>query len=139
MLRTLSLVLLATVVLVTAGQADDKKKAPANKKPLGTWSRKVGETTITFTIKADDMTIKVVEGGGNSIALEASYGVTKDKVLFGIITKVDNKGLKADVEKGFLFSVRFDISKSELTISDLKGTKADDTIRGTVEGVYAKE
>jgi hypothetical protein len=136
--RTLSLALLAVLLVAAAGLAGEKKKAPANKL-TGTWTRTVGGTTITFDIKAKDLTITVKAGEG-SVIIHADYGVTKDNVVFGIITKVEKKGLEPEAaEKGALFSIVFSVKKREATASDLKGTKVDDEARKTMEGVYTRK
>ncbi len=58
--------------------------APA-RKPTGSWTRKAGDMTITFTFKADRLEARVTDGA--TIEIQADYGVTKDGTLFGIVTK----------------------------------------------------
>lgn len=120
-------------------RAEDKPKAKAVKKPVGTWVRKVDETTLTFVIKEDGMTITVKDGNGGTLEIEADYGVTKDGVLYGCMTKVTKKNIDPPTDKGDLFSIAFSISGKELTVSDLKGTHANDDARKLVEGVYQKQ
>jgi hypothetical protein len=87
--RLVSLALLAVGLLISAGQAQDKPKDKAVKKPTGSWTREVSNHTLTFTFRADELTISVKDGDGNTIAIEAAYGVTKDNRLFGTMTKVE--------------------------------------------------
>ncbi len=126
----------AAALLVASSLALAADKAPA--KPAGTWEREAGEAKITFEIKADGtMTLKV-KHGDNTIDARASYGVTDEGVLFATMTKVEAKDGKGP-EKGDLFSFSFTVSKGEMTISDLKGTKVNDQARKLVEGVYTKK
>jgi hypothetical protein len=123
----------------TLVRAEDKPKAKAVKKPIGTWTREAGGWTITFEIKDGEMTIKLKDGDGNTIDFEAEYGVTKGGTLYGCATKVTTKGIDTTAEKGDLFSVVYSANDKELTVSDLKGTHVNDEARKLIEGVYKKQ
>jgi hypothetical protein len=116
----------------------DKDKAKA-KRPVGTWVRESNGMTITFAIAEEDMKISVKDGDGNTMHVEAAYGMTKGGVLFGSMTKVTKKGFDAPTEAGDLFSMAVTANEREMTVSDLKGTHANDDARQIVEGVYRKQ
>jgi hypothetical protein len=140
MLRTVSLALLAGLLFTALAQAEDKPKdKEAVKKPTGSWVREVNNHTLTVTFRADDMTVHVKDGDGNTITITAAYGVTKDKVLFATMTKVEKKGIDGGPDKGDLFSFVFSVSDKELTTSDLKGTHVNEDARKLFEGVYKKK
>jgi hypothetical protein len=132
--RRLAVALIA-LLLPALAAAEEKKAA---KKPTGTYSREAGDRKLAFAFKADTLTISLT-AGETKMTIEADYGVTKEGVLYGVMTKVEKKGTDAGPSKGDLFSFQFDVSGSELTISDLKGTHVNDESRKIVEGVYKKE
>src|SRR5262245_37503170 len=139
MSRPVLAALLLSLSLAAGAAADkkaDDKKAP--KKPIGTWVREAGNTTITFAIKADGLTIHVKAGADKFVKVEAEYAITRDgKTLFATARKVEKKGIDSAPDKGDLFGFQFSVTKEELTISDLKGTGATDEGRRIVEGVYS--
>jgi hypothetical protein len=107
--------------------------APA-KKPTGSWTRKAGDMTITFTFKADSLEARVTNG--STIVAQADYGMTKDGTLFGIVTKVKKEGTADGPSEGDLFSFHVKFEKDTLTISDLKGTAGGEGAKNAVEGEY---
>src|SRR5262249_30545552 len=133
MLRRVAALLLVLAVS-RLGLAADK----AAKKPLGTWSRESGDRKFTFDIKADTLTIKVTQGERKREAT-AAYGVTDEGLLFGVITRSDKKEGEGGPEKGDLFCFQFEVKGSELTLSDLKGTRVNEDARKHVEGVYTSD
>jgi hypothetical protein len=132
MLRSAVTVVVALVVVAAAGAAD----APA-KKPIGTWARGLGENKVTFQFKADSLTC-VITNGSATLEVEADYGVTKDGVIYGIITKAERKGVDGGPEKGELFSFQVKIDKETITISDLKGTDNAEA-KQLIQGEYKKQ
>jgi hypothetical protein len=110
----------------------------AAKKPSGSYSRAAGDRKVTWTFKDDTLAIAIKIGEG-SIHYDASYGVTKDGVLFGVMTKAEKKGPTGGPDKGDLFSFQFTLGMGELKISDLKGTAVDDEAKRLVEGTYKQE
>jgi hypothetical protein len=107
------------------------------KKPTGTWTKKAGEITVTFTIKGDGLTVSLK--GDGKIEATADYGVSKDGVLFGRISKVTKEGIDGGPEEGDLFSFRFKVEKDKLTISELTAAKTSDEAKKLVEGDYEKQ
>jgi hypothetical protein len=112
--------------------ADDAKK------PLGTWVKKEGDATITFTIKPDGMTVGLKGGGDAKLEVEADYGLSKDGVLFARVSKITRNGIEGGPDEGELFSFRFKLDKDKLTISDLNAPKTSDDAKKLVEGDYEK-
>ena len=108
------------------------------KKPVGTWTKKEGNITITFQIKDGGMHVALKGEGDQKFDVDADYGVTKDGVLFGRVNKVEKSG-GAGPEEGELFSFRFKVEKDKFTLSDLTGTKVDEGAKKVIEGDYEKE
>lgn len=134
----------ACLILVLAASlsfaADKPKPSKAPVKPLGTWEREASGVKLAFTFKADNTTSIKVSAGELDLTVQGHYGVTPGGTLFGIMTGVKAKGTgEGKPEKGDLFSFHFSISKDELTISDLNGSKVTDEARKIVEGVYTKK
>jgi hypothetical protein len=129
MRRTTALFVLAVGFVLPVNAAD-----PPAKKPAGSWTRKAGDMTITFTFKADTLEARVTNG--STIVVQADYGVTKDGTLFGIITKAKKEGTADGPNEGDLFSFRVKVEKDTLTLSDLKGTAGGEGAKNAVEGEY---
>jgi len=127
---------LFVIVLLSPTCFGEEKKAA--KKPSGKFAREVGDRKLVFDFKADTLTIHLTEGD-RRVTAHAAYGVTGDGLLFGVITRVEKKGTEDGPGKGDLFSFQFEESKTEFTISDLKGTRINDEARKLVEGVYKIE
>jgi hypothetical protein len=134
MFRACVVLLLTTTVALAA---DKPPKAPV--KPVGTWEREVSGNKLAFTFKADNSMSITLSSGELDIKVQGHYGVTPGGTLFGVMSKVAAKGTDGGPEKGDLFSFKFSVKKDELTISDLKGSKASDEARKIVEGVYTKK
>jgi hypothetical protein len=109
------------------------------KKPVGTWVRESGGHKLAFAIKADNTLTITLGSSEGSVSAEAAYGVTADGTLFGVLTKVEKKGIENGPQKGDLFSFDFSAGKSEMTISNLKGTRTNEDAARVVEGVYGLE
>lgn len=123
--------LLALVLFVAPALAEKSTV----KKPVGTWHREADGHKITFAIKADTLTVTLENG--SKVEAKASYGLTADGVLFGVITAVE-KGDNGP-EKGDLFSFRVAVDGKQLTVSELNGTRANDNSRKLVEGTYTRK
>jgi hypothetical protein len=67
----------------------------------------------------------------SSVTLTADYGVTKDSMCYGIVTKVEYAGTLAGKQKEKLpevddtFSFRFRVDDDEMNVRDLKGKGFD--------------
>jgi hypothetical protein len=107
-------------------------------KHVGTWSREVSGHKIAIEIKGDSTLKIVVNTGDKKVDVAATYGVTKEGVVFAIMTKVE-KDITEGPEKGDLFAFTFTITDKEMTVSDFKGTKVNDGARKILEGVYTKK
>jgi hypothetical protein len=116
-------------VLLSLAAAD----APAGK-PLGIWKRSFGDNQVLFTITADGLRCQIRTDNGGTLDIHADYGVTRDGVLFGILTRVEANGAEGPAA-GDLFSFRFALEKGVLTIKDLKSPVGADA-RQLVEGSY---
>ncbi len=123
------------LLLVSATMGVDEKDV-GKKKPIGTWKRTAGDHSITFTIKGDTLRV-VMKGGDNVVEVDADYGVSKDGVLFGRISKGAKEG--EGPSEGDLFSFRFKIAKETLTLSELKTPHDSAEARELVEGEYRKQ
>jgi len=133
MTRWVTAVLVFLVVCAAPlAAADDTKK------PLGTWTKKVDDHTVTFHIKADGIHAVIKGDGDRKIEVDADYGLTKDGILFGRINKVTKVGAEGP-EEGELFSFRFKVEKDKLALSDLTGSKISEDAKKLVEGDYEKE
>ena len=130
---TVALVMLFLLVSATLG-ADEKE---TKKQLAGTWTRTVGENAITFTFKGDTLHA-VLKAGRNTTEVDANYGVSKDDVLFGRISKVKKEDSNGPSE-GELFSFQFKIHNKTLTVSDLKTLTDSAEARELVEGEYHKQ
>ncbi|HKI35263.1 MAG TPA: hypothetical protein VKA46_25625 [Gemmataceae bacterium] len=109
------------------------------KKPVGTWTKKEGETTITFRIKADGLTASLKGEGDRKIEVTADYGTSKDGVLFARVSKITKNNIEGGPEVGDLFSFHFKVEKDKLVISELNSPKTSDEAKKLVEGDYEKE
>jgi hypothetical protein len=105
-------------------------------KPIGSWTRKAGDNSVRFDIKADGMQVTLMDGTGSSIKIDASYTV-KDGMLSGVIKKVERKGIDGGPGEGDKFGFRFKVEKDKMILSELKGTDSDEA-KQLVEGEYQK-
>ena len=126
----LALCVISTVSLAAAEPA---------KKPVGTFTKKEGDISITFAIKADGMIVTIKGEGDRKIETTADYGLSKDGVLFGRISKIKKEGVEGGPEEGDLFSLRYKVEKDKLVISDLMGAKISDEAKKLIEGDYEKQ
>lgn len=131
--KTVALAVLLVLVQVTQG-ADER--AGSKKNLAGTWKRTLGENSVTFTFQGDTLHT-VVTANGNTMEVDADYGVSKDGVLFGRISKVkkDDNG----PSEGDLFSFRFKIDNETLTLSELKTPHDSSDAKELLEGEYQKQ
>ena len=126
------------MVVLLAGAALAYADTEGGKKPLGTWKRSAGDTTITFEFKGDSVRCTIVTGD-NSMDVSADYGLTKDGVVFGRVNKVTKKGMEGGPSEGDLFSFRVAVEKEAFTLSELKAQDAGDDVKQLFEGEYKKE
>jgi hypothetical protein len=98
-------------------------------KPLGKWERKIGKSHVTLIVEDNRLHIRFASGDVSGSA-HADYAMTRDGVLFGIVTSLecDDEDKEADGIKEFYnapFSFRFRIDEGALVISDAKTVNAD--------------
>jgi hypothetical protein len=94
---------------------------PADR-PLGKWERKVGKNQVTLVIEENRLHVTVT--GEKACTMHADYGMTKDQIVYGVITSIeatdeDDSG----AEKEMLdapFSCRFRLDEGALIVRDLK-------------------
>lgn len=107
-------------------------------KPLGKWERRIDKHRVTLIIEDNRLHIHFA-GGDVSGSAHADYTMTRDGVLFGVITSLecDDEDKEAEGIKEFLnapFSCRFRIDEGALMISDVKsvlsGNKDDEQLNG---------
>ncbi len=122
----LALAVLCAAPLAAADQA---------KKPVGTWTKTEGDLTLTFDIKADGLTF-VMKGGDRKIEVTADYGVTKDGIAFGRVSKVTRENTEGGPEEGDLFSFRYKVEKDKMTVSDVNSPKTNEDVKKLIEGDY---
>jgi RNA polymerase sigma factor (sigma-70 family) len=106
-------------------------------RPVGNWERTFGPLQVSLRVKAERLTGTVdvaVEKQRISFVFDADYSVTRDGVLYGIITGLDIRGAwqGADLqEAGNIqvlitqmidqpFSIRYRVDDGILTVKDVK-------------------
>jgi RNA polymerase sigma factor (sigma-70 family) len=133
-------------------------------RPLGMWERQIGPLKMQLHIESDRM-VMIVEGQEKEMRfqtrLEAEYSVTKDGVLYGIVTSVDIDTTPAAVGSprelanimltvnSFIdhpFSMRVRADENALTIKDINfggltkegNVKDTNEVRAMLLGRYKK-
>jgi hypothetical protein len=134
-MRKIALALGFVVVIASFAVADGDKAAS---KPLGTWKRSAGDNSIIFEFKTDVLRCTIATNG-NTIEAEADYGITKDGIIFGRISKVTKKGTEDGPTEGELFSFRIKVEKDMTTVSDLKTSTESPEAQQLLHGEYKKE
>jgi RNA polymerase sigma factor (sigma-70 family) len=124
----------------TRTKSADEPAAPAPaatvtqtvQRPLGTWERAFGPYQFTLHIEEDHLYGKVTfvdskSGKKITVVLDGDYGVTRDSLLYGVITGVDvpEGGELEDVEdmgeySDQPFSFRYRLDGNTLTLKDVK-------------------
>jgi hypothetical protein len=93
-------------------------------KPLGRWTRKIDKTHVRLDIEEGRLHLRCA--GEKSLVIHADYQITRDRVVYGVITSVeceeeDTEGLVENlVDAPFSFGFRLD--EGTLSIRDLKCT-----------------
>jgi hypothetical protein len=139
MIRWVTAALAVTVVCAAPLAAAD----PAEK-PVGAWTKKEGDISVTIQIKPDGLTITVgiadkkSTTGDRKYDAAAEYSV-KDGVLSGSIGKSVSYGIEGAPGAGDMYSFRFKVEKGKLVISELKSPKISDEAKKIIEGTYEKQ
>ncbi len=115
------------------GKGKDKDKQA--KPPTGTWKRIDGKTTvvITFTDKAATVSVKSEKF---SLAHEADYSLSKNKILYACIRKVKEGDERVT---GELFGFDYEVGDDELDLTRFRGTGAVALGGFFMNGKYKKE
>jgi RNA polymerase sigma factor (sigma-70 family) len=113
--------------------ADEKPAEPRRlviERPLGTYEREVedGAIRVTLRFEAERLFVQAyIDDGGERFTIigEADYGITKDAILYGVITSLDvpdDAETAADLSEfmDHTFSLRFRVDGDVLTIKDIK-------------------
>jgi hypothetical protein len=116
--------------------ADEKVDA---KKLKGKWEREIDGNKLVFNFK-DDKTMQALltlSGATDVIEVNCDYKLD-DGVVTLTIVKLDKKGQDLEVEKDDSYSFKVELSQDKITVSDMKGSKVNDTVKQVVEGEYKK-
>lgn len=91
-------------------------------KPLGRWERKIGKNNVTLII--DENRLHIISTGEKPGALHADYAMTRDGVIFGVVTSIEcDEDEEMDASKTLFdapFTFRFRIDEGALIIHDAK-------------------
>lgn len=96
-------------------------------KPFGKWERKVGKTHVTLSIEDNRLHINCT--GDKSITVHADYAMTRDGLIYGVVTSIEcDEDEETDISRTLFdapFSFRFRIDEAALIIHDMKAHDAD--------------
>ncbi len=108
-------------------------------KPLGKWERKMGKDHVTLIVEENRLHVTIV--GESPCTLHADYGMTKDGIVYGVITSYESD--EEDADKSIFdapFTCRYRIDEGALIIRDLKCrevTGKDELWNGRFKAVHA--
>jgi len=115
--------LMFVVCLVPANAVHAQELA----KPVGKWERKVGKNHVVLIV--EDHRLHVVCTGEKTVTLHADYAMTRDGLVYGVVTSIE---CDEDEEVGLVrtlfdapFCFRFRIDEEALIIHDMKAHGAD--------------
>jgi RNA polymerase sigma factor (sigma-70 family) len=105
-------------------------KTEETNRPLGTWEKQVGPYHATLRIEADRLYLTAMaeeKGNKENCTLDADYSVTKDSVLYGVLTGAeveasDTTGKEAGALSQFLdspFSLHYRVDGNTLTVKNV--------------------
>src|SRR5262245_6995837 len=139
MAKILAIAALPLALLAASSPAQPRD----DNRPDGHW-----HTAITGEKPTPDAELKLTNGrfrwgvkvGSGSVSLEGDYAVTKDCVVFGLVTKVEPTDLMEDMRgnlpaEGDTFSFRFRIDDDEMNVKDLRG-KGFETLAKAAQARY---
>ena len=91
-------------------------------KPIGRWERKVGKNHLTLIIENNRLHIS--SSGEKLGALHADYAMTRDGVIYGVVTSIEcDEDEEMDASRTLFdapFTFRFRIDEGALIIHDAK-------------------
>jgi hypothetical protein len=94
-------------------------RAQEMEKPLGKWERKIGKSHITLVVEDNRLHATIL--GEEPCTLHADYSMTKDGIIYGVVTSIECEG--DDGDKTIFdapFSCRYRIDEGALIIRDLR-------------------
>ncbi|HEY7309698.1 MAG TPA: hypothetical protein VH643_10105 [Gemmataceae bacterium] len=116
---TPALVLVICLASLNAAQAQSMAK------PLGKWERKLGKSHVALLVEENRLHAMFV--GDNRCVLHADYSMTKDGVIYGVVTSIecddDEEAVKTICDMPF--SCRYRIDEGALIIRDLRCHEID--------------
>lgn len=96
-------------------------------KPLGKWERKIGKDHVALII--EDNRLHIIYVGEKGVTLHADYAMTRDGLIFGVVTSIEcEEDQESDMAKTLFdapFCFRFRIDEGALIIHDMKAHDAD--------------
>lgn len=91
-------------------------------KPLGRWERKIGKNHLTLII--EENRLHILSAGEKPGALHADYSMTRDGVIYGVVTSIEcDEEEEADAARTLFdspFTFRFRIDEGALIIHDAR-------------------
>jgi hypothetical protein len=132
-MRTL-LLASALIALNISLAGSPQSSQPAVNSPVGIWRKVEAPGRVapaTLTITNDKFSFS--DGADR---LEADYGLTRDSILFGIITKISGRTFVNGPGEDDTFSFRFRADADELNVRGIKGVASDSLAR--IVGRYTK-
>ena len=113
--------IVAVLVILVAG---DVLAADPPKPPVGKWAANGHNSSSTLDLKEGRLTWDLGSGLAN-LTIHADYSVTKDGVLYAVITKVETNVAENKPVKDDTFSFRFMVDGDDLNVKDIKGKPFD--------------
>jgi hypothetical protein len=98
----------------------------ASGKPLGKWERKIGKNQVTLLVEENRLHVTVM--GEKPCTIHADWCLTRDQIVYGVVTSVECEEDEHASEKEMLdapFSCRFRIDEGVLIVRDLKMAGGD--------------
>lgn len=99
MKRTVLLLGLVLGIGCLVGAQEGRGPAKGDR-PIGTWEQTTGDVKITLTVAADRLHISAAGKDNKPLWLiDADYSITKDSILYGIVTSVEEEKALAAGQK----------------------------------------
>jgi len=107
------------------------------KKPAGSWTKKVEAFEIKFAFKKDNVMVFTMVNSNENCEMTSKYTVEKDVVKCKV-TKYTKNGNFPEIKEGYEFSFKFTTKDKKAEISDIDGKDIDEMAKKIVEGDYEK-
>lgn len=104
----------ALLLLFTGNPAGDDR-------PLGKWERKINKNRIVLHLEANRLHVHF--DGERTGTIHADYRITRDHVLYGVVTSVQGDDDDEELERDLIdqpFSCKIRVDEGVLSIRDLK-------------------